>query len=112
MSRELLAHVFSSLNGLEKTISDVKGMCNVSERTRREYAHDIEQQERVVQHMRRSANKLQLIFAHRDSIGAIRELQIYYGLNAMVRPSVMRIYAELANTKNPFAEVEARITCH
>jgi hypothetical protein len=112
MSRELLAHVFSSLSGLEKTVEDVKVMSAMPHRGSRGFAHDLNEQERVIHQMRRAANRLQLHYAHNDMLSAVRELHIYYGLNAMVRPSVMRMYAELANIKNPYAEVESQITCH
>ena len=56
--------------------------------------------------MRRAANKLQLDLAHNDWTNAVRSLHIYYGLNSMVRPSLMGTYAQLHNTKNPFAAIQ------
>jgi len=62
--------------------------------------------------MRRTANKLQLEIAKDDWNSAVRSLQIFYGLNSMVRPHVMDIYSKLSRIPNPYEAALTPHVCH
>lgn len=111
MSQELLSHVFGSLQGLEKTISDIKD-ASTSKPQLEAVPADLREQERVVRHMRRVANRLQFEFACGDWKNIVRSLNIFYGLNSMVRPSVMAVYAALLDIANPFDSIESKAVSH
>jgi hypothetical protein len=60
--------------------------------------------ERVVEHMRRTANKLQLHVAAKNISDIVRDLRIFYGLNHLVRPELLRALAQLSKQDGPLAK--------
>lgn len=112
MSRELIAHVFANLQALERTLEDVEAGINANPAMPGIRPSELQDYRRAVRMMHRTANVLQLNYAHEDWAQFVRSLHIFYGLNAMVRPSIMAVYAKQLNTRNSFAEIEAQITMH
>jgi hypothetical protein len=58
--------------------------------------NNITEQERILKHMRRAANKIQIELAQEDWTAVHRSLSIFYSLNQMVRPEILATYRELS----------------
>lgn len=93
MQRDLIINVFAALQGLEKAIADSrKQATNVSNYDALEA---VRSQETVVRKMRRTANRLQIDLAGNNWGSSIRLLKIFYGLNHMLRPEVIKTRSAL-----------------
>lgn len=97
MDKQLIIRVFAIVQALEKCVEASRRMAASSPLKRANTIAALEQQSEVLRNMRRQANRLQLDLAGENWIQAIRSLQIFYGLNQMVRPEIMNTYASLAN---------------
>ncbi len=110
MDNELIKRVFAIVQALEKCHRSSRRMAesnpsrsgmNHSSKSGTELNRKIDealnQQEEMLIRMRRQANKLQIFFARKDWLETVHTLQIFYGLNHMVRPEIMATYATLAN---------------
>ena len=88
MDPKLIVHVFSSLQKLEKNLSQIKSIAPYSAQFEK-YAALIPQQENILLQMRRTANSLQLELAKKQWPLASRSLQVFYGLHHMVRAELI-----------------------
>ena len=109
MNPEIVTHIFGTLQSLEKSLTFVKaGMAN-SSGSKAEVASTLEQQEKVLNHMRRAANKLQFQVARSDWSEAVRTMKIFYGLHHMVRADIVSAKAKMskhtpAASRTPFGD--------
>ncbi len=97
MDSSIVTHVFCSIQALEKLLENSRKML-VEQRHQPLSVHTaVLQQARALRAMRQSANNLQLEVARKDWISAVRSLQIYYGLNSLVRPEIVTTFSALSN---------------
>jgi hypothetical protein len=99
MNTDIAIHVFASLQGLEKTFGTIKQELQNKKDLSEELLASLPKQEEILVDMRRAANLLQLHLAKKDWVAAIRSLQIYYGLNHLVRPDIIKAFGTLASEK-------------
>lgn len=99
MGREMLVHVFASIQGLEKCLANSRKMLDEQKHQPLIVHKSLAEQDRILRQMRRVANRLQLEFATENWPEAVRSLKIYYGLWTMVRPEIMSTFTALANGK-------------
>jgi di/tripeptidase len=97
MHTDLLHRVFSTVQSLEQQIESVKNQYSLNSQANSKAISQLTEFERVVKSMRRVANKLQLEVAKKDSIAIVRSLKIFYGLNFMVRPEVLKTSMSLVS---------------
>ena len=94
MSQQLIAHVFSAVLTLERCLEEMKTA--VSVRPDLSYlALQLSQQAKVVRQMRQVANRMQLEVASSNQLATGRSIAIFYALNQMVRPEIMKTYSEI-----------------
>lgn len=107
-NKEIIIHVFSSLQSLEKYLDSIKKLVRGKEKT----ADGLVQHEKVIRCMRRMANKIQLDVAHDDWDAAVRSLKIFYGLNHMIRPELVSTLMRLSGSKSPLEHCQPKPVCH
>ena len=112
MNKHLIVHVFAVVQSLEKCISLSKEVIDGNKSLPAQIAKNIAEQERIVRKMRRTANRLQFEFANENWIESTRLLQVFYGLNHMVRPEVRTTYQSLALGKNVLSTTEQAVAVH
>ncbi len=95
MKTEIAIHVFASLQGLEKTFETVKSQALERKSEHAEVISMLPKQEEILIDMRRAANLLQLNIAKKDWFAAVRSLQIFYGLNQLVRPDILKAFGNI-----------------
>ncbi len=95
MNAQLIGHVFATLQFQEKSLGNIKKLACGQETFVAEILKAIPEQERVLAHMRRTANLLQLETARNDIPSAIRSLRIFFGLNQMVRNDIAAALSKL-----------------
>ncbi len=100
MNSELIVHIFSSLQTLEKYLAAIKNNAPTAVNCEK-YAALIPQQEAVLRHMRRIANNLQLEVARKQEPLAFRSLKVFYGLHHMVRKDLTEAFAALSQKTPP-----------
>ena len=83
MDKSIIPHVFSSLMSLERQLDRQNAGAEKRD------AQFISEARKVINHMRRVANQLQLTVASNDERSTVRALRIYYGLLHMVRPELV-----------------------
>ena len=110
MNPELITHVFASLQSLEKCLSTVKKLLPGQEEDYSDIARILPEQERVLQQMRRIANKLQLEVARGDWAGGVRSLKIFYGLNHMIRFDLLHAFSTLSRKEAPETKINAVVS--
>lgn len=97
MDKSIIPHVFASLLSLERTVGNVERLAKADSTENAKSALAlIPAQRKVLESMRRAANSLQLQLAAGDTLGTIRSLKIFYGLNHMVRPELSSAMVLLA----------------
>lgn len=96
MNAELITHVFASLQNLEKCYGNIKRLLPRHETDAEDIVKVLPEQKKVLEQMRRVANKLQLDFAKNDWSATIRMLKIFYGLNYMVRSDLQTAFTRLS----------------
>ncbi|MBL7662621.1 hypothetical protein JNK13_07705 [bacterium] len=100
MNQELVSQVFSVVQALEKCLSQSKSMFTEQKRLQPKTVDlSLNEQARILDHMRKVANKLQLELAASDNLSAMRSLQIFQGLTSLVRPEVLETFQALAKGK-------------
>lgn len=107
-NKTLLPRLFASLSSLERSFEFL--MDKLAEKDlleeNRIFTKEIS---RVLTRMRRTANMLQMAVAKNDVLGAFRLLNVFYGLNFMVRPELLqsldRLSAGIDLSSPPVAEV-------
>ena len=97
MNKELVNHVFDSLQTIENYLSSSKKL--LSSTSAKEDAQ-IGEQEKVIEKMRWVAYELQLEVSKNDMNTSLRLLRIFYGLNHMVRPEIIATYSSLSGKIN------------
>lgn len=106
MNTSLVTHVFASLQSLEKCLGNVKKMLPSQTDSCDELKKVVPEQEKILEQMRRIANKLQLEVARNDLGSAVRTLKIFYGLNHMIRGDVMNAFSKLSELQSvPFSKL-------
>lgn len=94
MSQPVLAHLFGALLTLERGIEELNKL--LPEREVDQAFHgELEQVGRVIAQMRVTANNLQLQIAQHDWEGTTRSLEMFYGLNSMVKPELISLFQRL-----------------
>ena len=112
MSKQLLAHIYSSLQSLEKCSGENKtAMLTATERSPVR-VHEVLEHDKVLRQMRRTASRLQLDLARKDWKNAHRSLEIFYGLHSMVRPEIVSTFSALNNVPNPFQAIDSKAIFH
>lgn len=104
MNKELIPHVFASLQNLERYLENIKKFSDTSAAHAPSLLRSIEDQERVLKQMRRVANKLQIEVAREQWDSVVRTLRIFYGLNHMVRPDLMATFVQLSKGQTMIEE--------
>mgnify|MGYP003382194329 CR=1 FL=1 len=104
MNKELIPHVFASLQNLERYLENIKRFSDSNVAQPTSLQRSIDDQERVLKQMRRVANKLQIEVAREQWDAVVRTLRIFYGLNHMVRPDVMATFVQLSKGQTRIEE--------
>ena len=91
MSQPVLAHLFGALLTLERGVEELQKLLPEGE-TPEPFHGELEQVVRVVGQMRITANNLQLQIAQQDWSGTARSLEMFYGLNSMVKPELIALF--------------------
>ncbi len=105
MNQELIPHVFASLQTLERYVEQVRTLSAGGAESNSEARALLPEFDRVVKQMRRTANKLQFHVAAADEAATVRTLRIFYGLNHMVRPEVLKSLVGLTKGTPPQLEL-------
>ena len=108
----MIASVFSSLQGLEKCLKSSKKMYDKEFRTSALVEQALSQQSLIIVDMRRTANKLQIHLAKKDWDGVVRTLRVFYGLRQIVRPEIMSTFQSLANRELHLPQLEDDSVVH
>lgn len=101
--RELVHTVFSSLQALERCLLECRQMLQngsrfqVNRQQKELYLDLLLDQQRIIHSMRRTANKLQFELASNNWEAAVRHINLFYGMNHLVRPEIQGIYLALTN---------------
>lgn len=103
MNEQIIPHVFGSLHTLERYLERVTTLIDTHAEMKA-IAKMLPEFERVVEHMRRTANKLQLHVASKNISDVVRDLRIFYGLNHLLRPELLRALAQLSKQDGPLAK--------
>lgn len=90
MQKEIVYRVFSTVQSLEQQVENLKNQLGLNPKTNEKHLSQIAEFEAVIKSMRRTANKLQIEAAKKDASPSVRLLKIFYGLNYMVRPEVLK----------------------
>ncbi len=112
MNKQIIPHVFGSLQTLERYIEQIRTNATHHEKLGDEVGSVIRQCEGVLQNMRRTANRLQLQLAANDASAVVRSLRIFYGLNHIVRPELLRAVAHFTKGALEFPKVETQVPLH
>ena len=99
-NKALLPRLFSSLSSLERSfefLMDKLAEKDLIDQTR-PYTTELS---KVLTKMRRTANLLQLTVAKNDIHGSFRLLNVFYGLNYMVRPELLQSLDRLSSGESP-----------
>jgi len=101
MKNELITHVFGAVQGLEKYSTQINSLLDANKNKANLLTSNPEEHNKVIKHMRRIANKLQLEVAKNNTSESYRLLKLFYGLNSLVRPEVLSTFVILSrkNTK-------------
>lgn len=107
-NKTLLPRLFASLSSLERSFEFL--MDKLAEKDLLEDSQVFTQEiSRVLTKMRRTANLLQIAVAKNDVLAAFRLLNVFYGLNFMVRPELLqsldRLSAGIDLTSPPVEEI-------
>ena len=97
VTKEKTVHLFATLQALEKCLANSKKMLEEQKDQPLSMHTAVFQQGRLLREMRRTLNCLQLHIAKNEWPQAVRAMQIFYGLNSMVRPNIMASFSALAN---------------
>jgi hypothetical protein len=99
-NKTLLPRLFASLSSLEQSFEFL--MDKLAEKDlveeNRSYTKEIS---KVLTRMRRTANLLQMAVAKNEILSAFRLLNVFYGLNYMVRPELVQALDKLSAGINP-----------
>jgi DNA polymerase III delta prime subunit len=96
MSQNLLNHVFSAVLHLERSLSEIDPLLSQAPDAN-ERKVIFAQHKKAVRQMRAAANRLQLANAADDVLESHRQITIFYGIQQMVRPEIMKMLASLLN---------------
>ena len=99
MEDNLLAHVFGSVQALEKCLANTRDTVSKNGFRRAQILCQLESYGEVVAKMRQTANHLQLAIARNNRIETVRLLQVIYGLNHMVRPEILSTFVSVLHSK-------------
>ena len=99
MSSQNMHRIFGALHTLERSLDLCKNTMLKNSNLPERITGSIAEQERIIKHMRRVANKLQFELAQQDWAAVHRSLNIFYSLNQMVRPEIMSTYRELSGVQ-------------
>lgn len=111
MEKEIIYYVYSSLTHLEKYLDKLKTLSTEEPELVTNLNVSVETLETSVTKMRRVANRLQLDFAANDYNKVTRSLSLYYGINNMVRPEILKSILSLSKKNLPVIKQE-RISLH
>ncbi len=112
MYKDILAKLYASLQSLEKCLHNSKQMLSVQKQQPSLLWQTIDQQESVLQHMRRVLTILQFEFAKENWTGIARQIQLFTGLQDMVRPDIMFTFAALANNEVALQVSDSDLPAH
>lgn len=111
MSKQLLSHVFSTVMHLERSLAEIDSLTD-SVSDREQIRQNLAQQTKVVRQMRVTANKLQMAVAADNTIDSHRFINIFYALNQIIRPEIMKSLASLLNPNVRIPASPARHAAH
>ena len=94
MSQPVLAHLFGALLTLERGIEEI-GKLIAEREVDPSFQAELAQISRIITQMRVTANTLQLQIAQHDWEGTTRSLEMFYGLNSMVKPELISLFQRL-----------------
>lgn len=97
--REMVHHTYSVIHQLEQFLDNVKRLISERKTELPDLPVSVQEQERILQQMRRIANKLQLEIAKSNWPGVVRTLRIFYGMNQMIRPELVATLIALSTDK-------------
>ncbi len=88
MSGKQIVRIFGMLHSLERIVEQNRQTIEADRPLLKELGASQKEQEKVLKHMRRAANLLQLAIATNKAEQIARNLQIYYSLNHMVKEEI------------------------
>ena len=97
MNKEIIPHVFATVMNLERYFGTIIAMIRDGSPEQKKLSSELPQIERIIKNMRQAANKLQFELAGNNEKAALRSLQIFYGLNHMVRPEILAAHRLVNN---------------
>jgi len=99
MDNSTVTRAFATLQALEKCHANSEKMTRQASDTSSTVLAGLLEQKKVLTSMRRVANRLNLEVARSDVRATHRSLQIFYGMNALVRPEILATFQLLAGAK-------------
>lgn len=112
MEKEIIYYVYSSLTHLEKYLDKLKDLSLEKPEQVSKLNVSLKTLESSVLKMRRIANKLQLEFAANDYAKINRSLSLYYGMNNMVRPEILKSILSFSRFSVPVLKQQETISLH
>ncbi len=112
MERNVVVHVFSALQNLERYFEEVKKLLPRDDENSLEMLESLPQHAQILKNMRRVANKLQLEVAREDWNSVVRSLKIFYGLHFLVRPELVSALVRLTKDRAEITEAPAMSVYH
>lgn len=112
MEKEIIYYVYSSLAHLEKYLDKLRDIYQEKPELIANLSVPLTTLESSVTKMRRIANKLQLEFAAKDYEKINRTLSLYYGINNMVRPEILKSILSFSKVTLPVLKQEQTLSLH
>ncbi len=109
MEKEIIYYVYSSLTHLEKYLDKLKDLSQEKPELASKLNVSLKTLESSVTKMRRIANKLQLEFAANDYAKINHSLSLYYGMNNMVRPEILKSILAFSSFTIPVMKQEQTV---
>ena len=112
MKQDILTRLYSTVLSLEKCLTMSQEMLDEQRGQPKSVAEVLKQQEKVLVHMRRAANKVQFGLARGDWKEVTRQVQIFDGLWQMISPELMAIFSALSNRQVAYQFVDSQVAVH
>ncbi len=102
IDKKIITFLFSALHSLERCHRHSSVLLEAQPYQPETVKSSLEEQARVLRSMKEAAELIHLATQAGSHIEAARQFQIFYGLNAMVRPDIISTFSSLAKGRVHF----------
>lgn len=112
VDRKIVGFLFSALHSLERCHRHSIGLLAAQPYQPETVAAGLEEQRRVLHAMKQTVEQIDSASLNGSDLETARLLQVFYGLNAMVRPDVIATFSSLAKGRVHFDLNDATSVIH